>query len=50
MYEEAARVAGFNQLTWVAPLISEHSRTTMGAGYWQLFERNSLQIGLTCRK
>jgi len=50
VYEEAARVAGFNQLTWVAPLISEHSRTSMGAGYWQLFERNSLQIGLTCRK
>lgn len=50
VYEEAARVAGLSQFTWVAPLISDQSRRGKEPGYWDLFERNSLQIGLTCRK
>lgn len=50
VYEQAAHDAGLANIRWIAPLISGIRKKAHPPGYWDLFEQNSLQVGLICSR
>lgn len=50
VYEQAAHDVGLRNVRWIAPLISGIRKKAHPAGYWDLFEGNSLQVGLICSR
>ncbi|AMK30642.1 Methylase [Pseudomonas putida] len=50
VYEQAAHDVGLRNVRWIAPLISGIRKKAHPPGYWDLFEQNSLQVGLICSR
>lgn len=46
-HEEAARAAGFAGLTWHQVRVPADLKAARPMGYWNVFERNCLQVGFT---
>ncbi|MDC9621115.1 class I SAM-dependent methyltransferase [Xenorhabdus sp. XENO-7] len=48
-YERAIQKAGFSRVEWQKPKLLENDFKRYPEGFWDIFQRNNLNIGFTCQ-